>query len=89
MSWNYRIMAHEHKGEITLIIHEVHYKDKKPDSYSENAAPVMGDTKVELAGTISMMTECFKKPILWYGEKFPEEYSPKDITKSESNPEKS
>lgn len=87
MSWNYRIMAHEHKGEVTLIIHEVYYDKKgKPNSYSEPPATFRGDSQQELFEVVGLMTRCFNRPILWYGDKFPEEYSPEDINKNESNP---
>jgi hypothetical protein len=46
---NYRILAHEHDGEVTLQVHEVYY-DETGDtkSYSETPAKIMGDTVQEL-----------------------------------------
>lgn len=77
MSWNYRILAHEYKGEITLMVHEVHYTDDEPGSYSPTPAAIIGDTPEDMREAIETISRCFKKPILWAGEKFPQLYEPK------------
>lgn len=75
MSWNYRLMAHEHKGEIYFKIHEVFYNKKlKPDSYTSDAVSVGGDDLSGLIMTLSLMNDCLTKPVLWHGEKFPQEW---------------
>ena len=74
MEWNYRILAHEYKGEVYLQIHEVYYdEDGKPNGYSENPIPVGAETVKEITWTLNKMLECRAKPILWAGEKFPKE----------------
>ena len=72
--WNYRVMAKEYKGETWFDIHEIYYKNDIPVSYSEDPAIIGGDSLNDINNVLSLMTECLKKPILWYGEKFPEEY---------------
>jgi len=75
MSWNYRVMAHDYDGEIYLEIHEVYYNSKKvPDSYTFNSVGVGGENIKELEWVLQRMKEALNKPILWAGEKFPQEY---------------
>lgn len=74
MGWNYRILAHEHNGEVYLQIHEVYYNENNiPDSYTEKAVPVGGEDLKSITWTLNKMLECRTKPILWAGEKFPNE----------------
>lgn len=84
--WNCRVMAHEytgpvkrHVGTITLMIHEVHYKNGKPVMYATEPTNVRGDTLKELADYIDKLIAAGLKPILWHGARFPEEYKPKPI----------
>ncbi len=75
MGWNHRILAHEHKGEIYLQIHEVHYDaDGNPKNYSINPVPVASESIKGITWTLYKMLKCRKKPILWAGDKFPNEY---------------
>lgn len=74
VSWDYRLMAKEYKGEIYFDIHSVYYHDGLPVACSLNPAPVGGSSVDEAMKDLTLMQECFKKPIIWYGEKFPEEY---------------
>ena len=74
MGWNHRILAHEHRGEIELRIHEVYYKDGKANGYTENAVSIGGEDLKAITWTLNKMKECRKKPILWAGDKFPNEY---------------
>lgn len=74
--WDYRILAHDHNGHIGLQMHEVHYKEDKPNSYSVDAAYIYGDTLIEIGLMIARMMGAGVKPILWAGERFPQEYSP-------------
>jgi hypothetical protein len=73
MSWNHRILAHESKEEVYFQIHEVYYTDNKPDGYTANAVSVGGDTLKSINWTLNKMKEAIKKPVLWSGEKFPNE----------------
>ncbi len=76
MGWNHRILAHEHKGEIYLKIHEVLYdKDGKPNGYTKDAITVGGEDLKSITWTLNKMKECRKKPILWEGDKVPKEYN--------------
>lgn len=80
MGWNHRILAHEIDGEIYLQIHEVHYSEKGiPNGYTENAISVGGEDLKAISWTLDKMKECTKKPILWAGDKFPDEYIDKHL----------
>lgn len=74
MAWNHRIMAHEHKGDVYFQIHEVYYDENNtPNSYTKDAISIGGDDLKTITWTLNKMLECRKKPILWAGEKFPNE----------------
>lgn len=74
-TWNYRLMAHESKDEIYFEIHEVFYNKKgKPDGCTMNPVTVGGESKKGIKWTLKKMKKACKKPILWYGDKFPKEY---------------
>ena len=77
MSWNHRVIATEHNGETWLAIHEVHYSDGKPDGRSTNPIPVGSNTIKGLRWTLNRMKEALKKPVLWGGDRFPQEYEHK------------
>lgn len=80
MSWNHRILAHDTDGEIYLQIHEVYYdKEGVPDGYTMNAIAVSGEDLDSIKWTLDKMKECLEKPILWAGDKFPEEYKNNEI----------
>ena len=56
MTWNHRVLAHEHKGELTFAIHEIFYSDDGiPNMCTENAVGVVGDTLPELSATLRLM----------------------------------
>jgi len=75
MTWNYRILAHEYKGEIYLQVHEVYYSKKsKPVKYTENAVSVGGETIGEILQVLKKMKKSWKNPILYAGDRFPNEY---------------
>lgn len=76
MGWNHRILASEQDGETYLEIHEVHYKKDKPVSYTANAITVGAEDLKGITWVLDKMKECMKKPILWKGDKFPNEYNP-------------
>lgn len=73
MSWNYRILAKEENGELYYNVHEVYYENGLPRGYSANAANVCGETVKGLKWAINRMKEATNKPVLWYGDKFPQE----------------
>lgn len=73
MSWNHRILAHEIKGEIYFQLHEVLYNDDIPYTYTVNPITVGSESLKGIKWTLNKMKEAVKKPILWAGEKFPNE----------------
>lgn len=78
-TWNYRVMAHLEQGEVTeiyLSVHIVYYRDKVPVSYAEPAAGTGGESPKSIKWTLKQMKKALKKPILWYGDRFPEEHKP-------------
>lgn len=80
MGWNHRILAHEYKGEIYLQIHEVYYDDDgNPKSYTSEAISVGGESLKSITWTLNKMLQCRSKPILWAGDRFPNEYDSKDL----------
>jgi len=73
MSWNHRILAHENNGEVYFQLHEVYYKNELPNGYTSNPITVGSETLKGIKCTLNKMQEAVKKPILWAGEKFPNE----------------
>ena len=75
MSWNHRILAHENEyGEIYFKVHEVYYENNVPNGYTVNSATVESETLKGIKWTLNKMKEATKKPILWAGERFPNEF---------------
>jgi|688.fasta_scaffold178623_2 hypothetical protein len=81
MSWNHRVLASEHKyvdgtTEMYFEVYEVYYdKDGKPDGYTANPITIGGDSLEGLRWTADRIKEALSKPILWEGDRFPEEYT--------------
>jgi hypothetical protein len=73
MSWNHRILAHEQNGEFYFQIHNVHYTNDIPDGCGELPVPIGSETLKGIQWTLNRMQEALKKPVLWAGEKFPQE----------------
>lgn len=71
--WNYRVIeSQDQSGERCQTIHEVHYEDDNPVSYSKNPAVVMSCTedgnwnlKDSLLATIGKMVAATAKPTLF------------------------
>ena len=74
MSWNYRILAHEDGEDMYFQIHEVHYTDDIPHSYSTYGAPIGGESIDAIKLMLNKMIACIEEPILLAGDKFPEVY---------------
>lgn len=79
MGWNHRILAKEQilsSGEkhYYFAIHEVYYEDDKPISHTELAVDVGGESIRSITWTLTKMLKARKKPILWAGGRFPEEF---------------
>lgn len=75
-TWNYRILAHQHEGgEVWFGVHEVYYnEDGIPNATTENPATVSCDSINEMRKDLKLIKSAFTKPVLWGGERFPEEY---------------
>ncbi len=74
MSWNYRIIAHNVFHEVYLQVHEVYYSnDNMPYSYTLNPITIGGIDKPGIEWALNKMSLALKKPILWAGDRFPQE----------------
>lgn len=75
MGWNHRLMAHktEEENELYYQIHEVMYEGDNPVSYTERGVQVGSEDIEGCKWVLEQMLECLKKPVLWYGDRFPEE----------------
>lgn len=75
MSWNYRVLALEHDKEIYFQIREVYYdKEGIPNSYSTSPSYIESENISGMEWTLNAYKEALSKPILYSGEKFPNEY---------------
>ena len=78
-TWNYRLLAFEHKGEPYFEIYEVFYnEDGVPDGCTQHSVTVGGENKKAIKWVLKKMKEALKKPILWGDDRFPEEYLDKN-----------
>jgi hypothetical protein len=80
MSWDYRILVTEYtykNGEVEeyFQIHEVYYDNNKvPKSHTIDGITVGGESIYILKDQLIKFKECFKKPVLWGDERFPEKH---------------
>lgn len=84
-TWNYRIMAREYAPNMrpSFGIYEVYYEDEVPNAYSSNPIDLQYYDDAEgIKWDLEKMLLAYDKSILWYGDKFPEEYK-HDFTTSE------
>lgn len=78
MSFNYRVLAKKYKGDVYFDIHCVYYDNQStPIGYSETPSTITSETVEEISSTLDKMKEALTKPIIWYGDKFPELYKEK------------
>jgi len=73
-TWNYRVLADEYKGDIYLSIREVYYTNGIPDGYTKGASAFGSESIGGLQDALTKQQEALVKPILWMGDKFPQEY---------------
>ncbi len=74
-TWNYRILAHKYDKEIYFQVHEVYYDEyENPNGYTKNPISIGGTDIKEITWSLNKILACRKKPILWAGKQFPEEY---------------
>ena len=66
--WNYRVIEYvDPNGEVWRAIHEVHYENDKPVSYTEEPAGVGAsgeDMEKQMLQSLAQMREALVKPIL-------------------------
>lgn len=80
-TWNYRVLAFEYKEDTYLRIHEVYYDTYGvPDGYSESPSQIGGENTDEVKLNVELVNMALNKPILFGGDKFPQEYKIKKIT---------
>lgn len=62
-TWNYRVIefVDPDSSEVWRQIHEVHYENGKPVTYSENPAPVYGNTDDDLHAVLERMRDAIGK----------------------------
>lgn len=79
--WNHRILAFEEDhplrpGEKMLYfqIHDVHYKNEIPKSYSVNPTKLISEEVEGLKWITTKLIVATEKPTLWGGDRFPEIY---------------
>ena len=69
MTWDFRVLAQEYKGELTFGIFEVYYNDDgTPNMCTENAVGAVGDTLPGLSHTLRLMLAALMEPILNYSD---------------------
>lgn len=75
--WNYRILVDIYYNEEFFQIHEVYYDDEgKVNGYGENSVSIYTEEGLDgVKWQLDMMNKALDKPILWGGERFPEEYN--------------
>lgn len=80
--WRYGLMAHEYippgktKSEISLELHEIHFEDGKPVSYTSEPIKIGGNNLCEIRQIIKNITDDINRPIYFYGDKWPQIYIP-------------
>jgi len=75
MKSNYRVLAHQYGEQVCFEIYEVFYEEKKVhEAHKINSLDVSGDNVKEIRRKLKQMKKATKKPVLWAGNKFPEEY---------------
>ena len=87
-TFNYRLMATEYKigdnNHIYISIFEVFYDEHGiPNAYTKNPISLGVEDDFEnpltsLNWCLDKMKECLEKPILYYGDKFPQIYKIKN-----------
>lgn len=65
-TWNHRVIqfAEPSDGSLWYAIHEVHYVDGKPESYTEDPVPVASETIDGMRWTLERMLKCLEHPPL-------------------------
>lgn len=65
----------DHDKEPLFQIHEVYYNQNDiPTSYTKEPVKIFGHDINDINWQIDKIKNCLDKPILYYGDRFPEEY---------------
>ena len=77
MSWNHRVLYFEDPNEPWFEIHEVYYDIfGKPNGYAEGGCSTHRKSMKSMRWVIKNMLKCLNRPILYGGDRFPEQYIP-------------
>ncbi len=67
MLWNHRLIKRTDGLEVFYSIHEVFYDDRgNPESCTQNAVGVCGESKAEILETLQLMERALSMPTLNY-----------------------
>lgn len=77
--FNYRVLYHNDEFEDYVSVHNVYYSGDTPVAYGDIPVPPVGSDLKELQSFIRFTEEALQKPILYAGERFPEEYKPEQV----------
>ena len=64
MSWNYRVIRTEDEGGPCYAIHEVHYEDGRPTTWTENPVPVSSESVAALFWVLGAMVDAAGSQVL-------------------------
>jgi hypothetical protein len=77
--WNHRVLRFEERKygmeDNYYALHEVYYnEDGKPNGYAQGAETLVSETVEGIKWYLDQFNKALEKPILWGGDKFPQEY---------------
>lgn len=77
MDYNFRVLAHLVGRTVVFQIHDVYYNDEdgSPEGYNMESAKLKTRDVKDFRLMLEKMYECLDKPILWSGDRFPEEFN--------------
>jgi len=64
VTWNYRIIRTEDRGETWYAVHEVFYNVQGADLWTENPVRVIGETTDDIYSTLARMMKALSRPVL-------------------------
>lgn len=74
MTFNFRVLVTEHDNELYYSVREVYYNSEGlPDAYIEKPVTISAESLDDLEWMCEKITQCLSKPVLWEGDRFPEE----------------
>jgi len=79
MAFNFRVLARQYPDTdfMHFGIYEVYYDEAgNPTTYIGRIHSLETGTIEDLDWMVRRASEALAKPILWYGDKFPQEYKP-------------